>query len=108
MWKNKETTKCDKNTIICDVGTTQCGDAIIKCEKKKIRKPPNVTKVQYLLCWYCTMWRWCYQMCEKKNGTTKCDKSTVTCDICTTQCEDGTIKCEEKKKKREPLNMIKV
>ena len=31
--KNKGTTKCDKSTIICDVGTTQCGT--VKCEKKK-------------------------------------------------------------------------
>ena len=35
----------------------------------------------------------------KKNGTTKCDKSTVTCDVSTAQYEDGTIKCEKKKER---------
>ena len=44
---------------------------------------------------------------KKNKRTTEWNKSTVTCDIGTTQCEDDTIKCEEKKK-REPLNMIKV
>ena len=36
---------------------------------------------------------------EKKNWTTKHDKSTVTCDFDTAQFEDGTIKCQKKKKK---------
>ena len=35
---------------------------------------------------------------EKKNWTTKHDKSTVTCDFDTAQFEDGTIKCQKKKK----------
>ena len=43
--KNKGTTECDKSTVTCDVGTAQCKDGTIKCEKK-IREPPNVTKVQ--------------------------------------------------------------
>ena len=43
--KNKGTTKCDKSTVTCDIGTVQCKDDTIKCEKK-IREPPNVTKVQ--------------------------------------------------------------
>ena len=43
--KKKGTIKCDKSTVTCDIGTAQCEDDIIKCEKK-IRKPPNVTKVQ--------------------------------------------------------------
>ena len=30
--KNKRTTKYDKSTIICDVGTTQCKDDTIKGE----------------------------------------------------------------------------
>ena len=34
----------------------------------------------------------------KKNGTTKCDKSTITCDVGTAQCKDGTHKCEKKNK----------
>ena len=32
--KNKETTECDKNTVICDVGIAQYKDGIVKCEKK--------------------------------------------------------------------------
>ena len=47
MWekkKNRGITKCDKITVICDVDTVQYEDGTVKCEKK-IRKPPNVTKV---------------------------------------------------------------
>ena len=45
--KNKGTIECDKNTVTCDVGIAQCEDGTIKCEKKKkIKEPPNVTKVQ--------------------------------------------------------------
>ena len=43
--KNKGTTECNKSTVACDVGIAQCEDGTIKCEKK-IREPPNVTKVQ--------------------------------------------------------------
>ena len=47
MWekKYKGTIECNKSAVICDVGTAQCEDDTIKCEKK-IREPPNVTKVQ--------------------------------------------------------------
>ena len=55
-----------QNIVTYDVGTAQCEDGIIKCEKKKNKK------------------------------TTECDKSTITCDVGTAQCEDGTIKCEKK------------
>ena len=55
-----------KRTITCDVRITQCGDGIIKCEKKKSK------------------------------GTTKCEKITITYDVGTAQCENGTIKCEKK------------
>ena len=38
--------KCDKRTVTCDVGrTAQYQDGVVKCEKKKKKKPPNVTKV---------------------------------------------------------------
>ena len=30
---------------MCDVGTAQCDNEIVKYEKKKIREPLNVTKV---------------------------------------------------------------
>ena len=33
--KNKGTTECDKITITYDVGTAQCEDETVKCEKKK-------------------------------------------------------------------------
>ena len=34
MRKNKETTKCEKSIVTYDVGTAQCEDGTIKCEKK--------------------------------------------------------------------------
>ena len=35
MWeKSKGTTKCEKITVTCDVGTAQYEDRTIKCEKK--------------------------------------------------------------------------
>ena len=46
MRKNKGTTEYDKNIVTCDVGITQCEAGTIKCEEKKIREPPNATKVQ--------------------------------------------------------------
>ena len=42
--KSKGTTKCEKRTITYDVGTAQYENRIVKCEKKKVRKPPNVRK----------------------------------------------------------------
>ena len=41
--KSKGTTKCEKRTVICDIGTAQCEDETVKC-KKKVREPPNVRK----------------------------------------------------------------
>ena len=43
--KNKGTTEYDKSIVTCDIGTAQCENSIIKCEKKKIREPLNVTKL---------------------------------------------------------------
>ena len=43
MWQN--TVTCDVGTAQCEDGTVQWEDGTIKCEKK-IREPPNVTKVQ--------------------------------------------------------------
>ena len=43
--KNKRTTECNKSIVICDVGIVQYDHGTIKYEKK-IREPPNVTKVQ--------------------------------------------------------------
>ena len=46
VWKkNKGITECDKNTVTCHVGTAQYEADTIKCEEKKIRESPNVTKV---------------------------------------------------------------
>ena len=36
-----------QNTVTCDVGTAQCEDDTIKCEKK-IREPPNVIKYNHM------------------------------------------------------------
>ena len=41
--KSKRTTKCVKRTVTYDVGTAQCEDRNVKCEKK-VREPPNVRK----------------------------------------------------------------
>ena len=41
--KGKGTTQCDKRIFIRDVGTAQCEDGTMKCEKK-VREPPNMTK----------------------------------------------------------------
>ena len=66
--KKKRITKCDKSKVIYDVGTAQCEDETVKCEKKK------------------------------KKRTTKCDKSIVKCDVDIVKSDNGTIKCEKKKK----------
>ena len=42
--KNKGTTKCEKRTVTCDVGTAQYEDETVKCEKK-VKESPNVRKV---------------------------------------------------------------
>ena len=42
--KSKETTKCEKRTVTCDVGIAQCDDETVKCEKKKKRESPNMRK----------------------------------------------------------------
>ena len=49
-----------------DIGTAQCEDGTVKCEKKK------------------------------NKGTTECDKRTVICNVGTAQCENRIIKCEKK------------
>ena len=67
MWeKSKETTQCDKRTVICDIGTTQCVDRIVKFEKKKSK------------------------------GIAKLEKKTITCNVETAQCKDRTVKCEKR------------
>ena len=33
--KSEGTTKCEKKIVTCDVGTAQCADKTVKCEKKK-------------------------------------------------------------------------
>ena len=94
--KYKGTTECDKSIVTCDVGIAQCEDGTIKCEKK-IREPPNVTKVQLhgMLVLYNV--RMVPSNVRKQNKwITECDKSIVTYDVGTAQCVDGTIKCEKK------------
>ena len=67
--------------------------------RKKIREPPNVTKVQSHVMLVLHNVRMVQSNVRKNKGTTECNKSIVTCDVCTAQCEDGIIKREKKKKK---------
>ena len=60
--KNKETTEYNKSTITCDVGTTQCEDSIIKCEKKKGTIECDKSTVTYDV------------------GTAQCEDSTIKCE----------------------------
>ena len=43
--KTKRNHQLWQNIVTYDIGTAQCKDGTIKCEKK-IKEPPNVTKVQ--------------------------------------------------------------
>ena len=55
------------------------------------------------------LWTWLYvilvlltmmielSIVRKKQGTTKCDKSTVISNVGTAQCNNGTVKFEKKK-----------
>ena len=52
---SKGTTKCKKKTVTFDIGTAQCEDGIVKCEKKS----KGITK------------------CEKRTIT--CDVGTAQC-----------------------------
>ena len=79
--KNKGTTEYDKSTVTCNVHTTQYDDCIIKCEKRKIREPPNLTKLQsHVMLVLHNMKMVPSNLRKKKKGTTECDKSTVTYD----------------------------
>ena len=52
--KSKGITKYEKKTVTCDVGTAQCKDGTVKCEKK-VRESPNVRKNCHMWYWNCTM-----------------------------------------------------
>ena len=97
MWeKSKETTKCEKKTLICDIETAHYEDRTVKCDKRTF-----ICDIETAQCDDGTV------KCEKKKskGTIKCEKKTITCDVGTAQCEDETVKCE--KKVMEPLNVRK-
>ena len=70
--KNKRTTEYDKSTITCNIGTAQCENNTIKCEKKgtiKCDKSTVTCNVGTTQCEDDTI------KCEKKNKrTTKCGK----------------------------------
>ena len=85
-----------QNTVICDVGTAQCEDDTIKCEKK-INEPPNVAKYSHMWYRYCIMWGWYNQMWGKKKRNHQMWQNIVTCDVGIVQCENCTIKCEKNK-----------
>ena len=74
--------------------------------RKKIKEPPNVTKVQSHVMLILRNVRMMLSNVRKNNGTTKYDKSTITYDVSTTQSEDGTIKYE--KKIKELPNVTKI
>ena len=66
MWgkkKEKETTKRDKKIVTCDVGTAQCKDRTIKCEKKN----KGTTKCERRIITYDV-------------GIAECDDETVKCE----------------------------
>ena len=73
------TVKCDKRTLICDIETAQCDDGTVKCEKK-VREPPNVRKeLSYLILELHTVKIESLSM--RKKGTTQCDKRIVICNV---------------------------
>ena len=45
--RSKGTAKWEKKTITCDVGTAQCKDETVKCEKR-VREPLNMKKNGYM------------------------------------------------------------
>ena len=70
-----------QNTVTYDVSTAQCENGTIKCEKKKINEPLNVTKVQsYVMLMLCNV-RKVHSNVRKNKGTIECDKNTITCDV---------------------------
>ena len=98
MWKknNNGPTKCEKSTVISNVGITQCDDEIVKTWRKKIIVPPNVTKV-----WLEVMLVLPNVTIELSNVRKKigyhqmCDKSTIRSDVGTIQCDNWTIQCDK-------------
>ena len=103
MWENsKGTTQCEKRIVTCDIGTAQCKDETVKCEKKskgtaksekrtvtydvgttqcedetvkcekKVRDPPNVTKELSYVMLELHNMRMEPSNVRKKKGTTKC------------------------------------
>ena len=65
--------------------------------RKKIKEPPNMTKVQSHVMLVLHNVKMVSSNVRKKNkGTTECDKNTVRCDVNNTQCENCTIKFEKK------------
>ena len=65
--------------------------------RKKIKEPPNVTKVQSHVMLILRNVRMILSNVRKNKETTKCDKSIITCDVGTAQCEDDIIKYEKNK-----------
>ena len=65
--------------------------------RKKIKEPPNVTKVLSNVMLEQHSVRMESSNVIENMGTTECDKRTVICDVGIVQCETGIIKCEEKK-----------
>ena len=74
------------------VGTAQCNDETIKCEGKKMKVLPNVTKV-----WLDVILVLPYVMMKlsnvrKNTSTIKCDKITIRSNVSIAQYDNETVK----------------
>ena len=65
--KKRGTIECDKSIVTCDVGTAQCEDGIIKCEKKN--KGTTDCDKSTVTCDF---------------STTQCEDGTIKCDVLVT------------------------
>ena len=86
MWekKSKGTAQCEKRTVTCDVRIAQYEDGIVKCEKKKVREPPNVRKKLSHVMLEVHNVSMKLSNVRKSKGITKCKKRTITYDVGTT------------------------
>ena len=87
MWeKSKRNTKCEIRFVACNVGTTQCENETVKCEKKN-KEITEYDKRTFTCDVGTTQYEDGTIKCEKKSkGTNQCDKRTVTYDKRTVTC----------------------
>ena len=80
----KKTTKYNKSIVKCDVRTVQYENGTLKCEAKKKREPPNVTKELLHMMLVLHNMRVKASNVRKIRRTTKCDESIIKYDVGTT------------------------